>query len=188
MYKRQALALPAAAPAEAAAPSPAGTLVSDFDGDTIDTRFGAGWAPTTDRMVGGTSTVEHALVAGGANGSAGALQVAGEVKAGAPFPWSGVIFFPAEQAMQPVDLSDRTELVFRVRGDGRTYNAMVFSGASAQGMPSIQTFVAGESWTEVRLPHDKFDGADPAQLRGVAFTAGQPAGTFEFRIDGVEMR
>ena len=44
------------------------------------------------------------------------------------------------------------------------------------------------SHEEVRLPHDKFDGADPAQLRGVAFTAGQPAGTFEFRIDGVEMR
>lgn len=31
-------------------------------------------------------------------------------------------------------------------------------------------------------------GADPALLRGVAFTAGQPAGTFAFRIDSVELR
>lgn len=183
-----AMVRPAAAPSEAAAPSPAGTLVSDFDGGTIDARFGAGWAPTTDQMVSGTSTVAHALVANGADGSAGALQVSGEVKAGAPFPWSGVIFFPAGKPMQPVDFSDRTELVFHVRGDGRTYNAMVFSGASAQGMPSTQTFFAGESWTEVRLPLDDFGGADFTRLRGLAFTAGHPAGTFEFRIDQVEIR
>ena len=78
--------------------------------------------------------------------------------------------------------------MFRVRGDGRSYHAMLFSGASAQGMPSLQPFVAGPEWTEVRLPLADFQGGDPAQVRGIAFTAGQPHGAFEFELDQVELR
>lgn len=37
-------------------------------------------------------------------------------------------------------------------------------------------------------PLDGFAKADPALLRGIAFTAGQPQGTFRFRIDHVELR
>ncbi|MFD0738856.1 CIA30 family protein [Lysobacter koreensis] len=177
-----------AKPATAASVAPAGTLVSDFDGDTIDARIGTGWQPTTDQMMGGASTVRHALVAGGAAGSRGALEVRGEIKPGSPFPWSGMMFFPAAQPMQPVDFSKRRELVFWVRGDGRQYQAMLFSGPSAQGMPSMQAFTAGAQWQEVRLPLAGFAGADPALLRGVAFTAGQPRGAFVFRIDRVELR
>ena len=114
--------------------------------------------------------------------------MAGEVKPGFAFPWSGVMFFPASQPMQPVDLSARSELVFQVRGDGRSYSAMLFSGASAQGMPSMQSFVAGPDWQEVRLPLSGFQGGDLSQLRGIAFTASQPHGRFEFFIDAVELR
>src|SRR5690606_27194273 len=116
------------------------------------------------------------------------LQVSGEVKPGFAFPWAGVMFFPGAQPMQAVDLSSRGELVFRARGDGRSYGAMLFSGPSAQGMPSVQAFVAGPEWTEVRLPLSGFAGGDPSQVRGIAFTAGQPHGAFEFRIDHVELR
>ncbi len=171
----------------AAAAIPDGALVSDFDDGTIGARFGS-WQPTTDQMAGGASTVEHALVAGGAGGSSGALRVAGEVRPGFAFPWSGVMFFPAQQPMQPVDLSGRDELVFQVRGDGRSYSVMLFSGASVQGVPSMQGFVAGGEWSEVRLKLSGFAGGDPSQVRGIAFTAGQPAGAFEFLIDQVELR
>ena len=170
-----------------AAPAPAATLVSDFDGGRIDAAFGS-WQATTDRMAGGGSAVEHALVAGGAGGSPGALRVAGEVRPGFAFPWSGVMFFPAAQPMQPVDLSGRSELVFRVRGDGRSYSAMLFSGPSAQGMPSVQAFVAGADWQQVRLPLSGFAGGDLARVRGIAFTAGPPHGGFEFVLDQVELR
>lgn len=163
------------------------TLVSDFDGDALAASFGS-WQATTDQMAGGTSVVEHALVAGGADGSRGALRVAGEIKAGFAFPWSGMMFFPAAQQMQAVELSARRELVFRVRGDGRDYSVMLFSGASAQGMPSMQPFVAGPAWAEVRIPLSSFQGGDPAQVRAIAFTAGQPRGRFEFFIDHVELR
>ena len=50
----------------AAAAAPTETLVSDFDGDAIDAHIGKGWQETTDQMMGGASTVSHALVTGGA--------------------------------------------------------------------------------------------------------------------------
>lgn len=166
---------------------PVETLVSDFDGDTVSAAFGS-WQPTTDQMAGGASTVEHRLVEAGAGGSRGALGVTGEIRPGFPFPWAGVMFFPAAEMMQPVDLSGRAELVFQVRGDGRSYNAMLFSGPSVQGMPATLAFQAGPEWSEVRLALSDFPGADLSLVRGIAFTAGQPAGAFEFALDQVELR
>lgn len=177
---------PAAGVVEAQA-APAQTLVGDFEDGTFGAAFGS-WQPTTDQMAGGASTVEHRLVEGGAAGSAGALAVAGEIRAGFPFPWAGMIFFPAAEPMQPVDFSARTELVFQVRGDGRSYSAMLFSGPSMQSVPSTLAFQAGPEWAEVRLALADFPGADLSQLRGIAFTAGQPAGSFEFFLDRVELR
>jgi len=174
----------AAPPAEAA---PDDILISDFDDGTIAASFGS-WQPTTDRLAGGASDVSHALVEGGANGTRGALEITGETRPGFAFPWSGVIFMPASQPMQAMDLSSRGELVFQARGDGRQYSAMLFSGPSMQGVPSTQPFVAGPEWREVRLPLSGFPGADPARLRGIAFTAGMPHGRFAFRIDQVELR
>lgn len=166
---------------------PDGAQVSDFDAGVIDARFGS-WQPTTDQMTGGASVVTHGWEEGGAAGSRGAMRIAGEVKPGFAFPWSGVMFFPAAQPMDVVDLSARQTLVFQVRGDGRSYNAMLFSGPSVQGMPSVQTFVAGPDWQEVRLNLSDFRGADLGLVRGIAFTAGAPHGNFEFRLDAVELR
>jgi len=177
---------PAAATAAAAGAVPDDTRISDFD-TGLDARFGS-WAPTTDQMAGGASTVAHARIDGGADGSAGALSVTGEIKPGFAFPWSGVIFFPAAQAMQPADLSSRRTLVFRVRGDGRRYSALLFSGASPNAMPAMQSFETGSGWTEVRLPLDGFAGADLTQVRGIAWTAGQPEGRFAFALDDVALR
>lgn len=173
--------------ADAVATLPPATLVSDFDGDGISANFGQ-WQATTDQMAGGTSQVEHGWVEGGANGSRGALRVWGETRPGFAFPWAGVIFFPAAQPMQPVDASTRSELVFKVRGDGREVNAMLFSGATMESMPTMQAFTAGPAWSEVRLPLAGFAGSDIATLRGIAFTAGQPHGRFEFLIDDVDLR
>ena len=176
-----------AAAGAVASAAPAQTLVGDFDGDVLAAAFGS-WQPSTDRMAGGNSDVAHELVLGGAQGTAGALRIHGEVRPGFAFPWAGMTWLPAAEPMQPVDMSAREALVFHVRGDGGRYSAMLFSGPSMQGMPSTQTFVAGPEWTEVRLPLADFPGADPALLRAVAFTAGQPAGRFEFFLDEVELR
>jgi imidazolonepropionase-like amidohydrolase len=179
-------------PAVAAAPVgeaiPSGSLVDDFEGEVatapmglLPAKFGAGWMQTTDQMAGGASVVT--LKRG-----TGALAVSGEIKTGFAFPWSGAMYFPAAQAMQPADLSARKELVFRARGDGRNYSVMLFSGVQLQSMPSVKGFVAGPEWTEVRIPLDGFAGADLSRVRGIAFTAGQPAGAFAFQIDSVELK
>lgn len=172
---------------------PAETVVSDFDAELaanaaglLPAKFGAGWMQTTDRLAGGASIVTVARGAGGANGSAGALDVSGEIKAGFAFPWSGVMFFPSKVPMQLADLSSRSELVFQARGDGRRYQLMLFHGS--QQMPSIQSFEAGPEWKEIRVPLKGFNGADLARVRAIAFTAGQPAGAFAFRIDRVELK
>ncbi len=170
-----ALDAPAAEAAGAEVTSAHGR-VSDFE-DGLSARFGS-WTPTTDQMAGGASIVAHTVVDG-------ALQVRGEVRPGFAFPWSGVMFFPAAQPMQPVDLSTRETLVFRVRGDGRTYSAMLFSGAPDAAMPAVQAFVAGPEWTQVRLSLADFAGADLTRVRGIAWTAGVPAGAFEFALDDV---
>lgn len=172
---------------------PAKTLVSDFDAELVanaagmlPSTFGAGWMQTTDQMAGGASVVTVTRGAGGANGSAGALDVKGEIKPGFAFPWSGVMFFPSKVPMQLADLSSRSELVFHARGDGRRYQLMLFHGS--QQMPSMQTFEAGPEWKEIRVPLKGFNGADLARVRAIAFTAGQPEGAFAFRIDRVELK
>jgi hypothetical protein len=53
---------------------------------------------------------------------------------------------------------------------------------------TVQVFTAGDEKREVRLPLAGFAGADPALLRSIAVTAGQPLGAFRFRIDRVELR
>ncbi len=177
---------PSAAPLGEAIP--AGSLVDDFNGvatpgamGLLPAQFGAGWMQTTDQMAGGASVA--ALLRDN-----GVLAVSGEIKTGFAFPWSGAMYFPTAQPMQPADLSTRKELVFKARGDGRMYSVMLFSGAQMQSMPSIKTFVAGKEWAEVRFPLDAFNGADLTRVRGLAFTAGQPVGAFAFEIDDVELK
>ncbi|MBP6750917.1 MAG: CIA30 family protein [Xanthomonadaceae bacterium] len=163
-------------------------LIDDFEATAtaganglLPAKFGSGWTPTTDQMAGGASV-------GKIDRANGALAVSGEIKTGFAFPWSGAMYFPASAPMQPVDLSGRTELVFKARGDGRSYSVMLFSGAQMQPMPSMKTFVAGPEWKEVRLPLANFSGADLVRVRGFAFTAGQPAGVFAFEIDDIEVK
>ncbi|MBJ6978916.1 MULTISPECIES: CIA30 family protein [unclassified Luteimonas] len=166
----------------------AGALVADFEDGGTGVRFGHGWQVTTDAMAGGHSVATQEAVSGGASSSRGALRVSGEIRPGFAFPWAGSMFHPGAQPMQPVDASARSELVFQVRGDGRTYQAMLFSGASPQAMPAMQSFTAGPEWSEVRIPLSAFAGADLATLRAVAITAGLPEGGFELVIDQVELR
>ena len=64
-------------------PAPAGSekgLVSDFDGEKIQSAFGSGWSISTDSVVGGKSKASIQLVAGGAEGSKGALRISGTIE------------------------------------------------------------------------------------------------------------
>lgn len=171
----------------AAAAAPAGALVADFEGGSIATRFGQNWALSTDAMAGGKSSATQAWVAEGAGGSRGAMRVQGVVDGGLAYAWSGSLFMPGAQPFAAVDFSSRKALVFQVRGEPRTLSAMLFSGPATQRMPAVVTFTVQAAWQEVRIPLARFEGADLKQLRGLAITAGLPAGPFTFDIDDVRL-
>lgn len=167
----------------AAPPAPETTLISDFE-DGVGASFGAGWLVTTDENQGGASVATLSA-------SQGALRVEGEVVAGASafaFPWSGAIYFPGPQPMQPVDFSGREVLRFRTRGDGRTYLVMLFGGGAGAGVPPSLPFTASAAWTEVEIPLARFPTATPGRIGGLAFVATTPAGDFAFELDDVEIR
>jgi len=163
-------------------------IVGDFDAETLDSTGKSGWLATTDKMMGGASTVELSRIANGADGSAGALRISGEIAGGAVWPWAGAMYSPGATAMAPVDAGTATELVLHARGDGREYSVMLFSGAQARSMPAMLVIHPTAQWSEFRLKLDDFPGADKTMLRAVGFTAGAPAGPFQVDIDAVEIR
>ncbi|WP_043804545.1 CIA30 family protein, partial [Arenimonas malthae] len=145
------------------------------------------WLPTSDALAGGASEARLAWKEGGAAGSAGALAVAGEVREGAATPWAGAFFNPGEQMMSAVDAGAATRLQLRLRGDGRTVSVLVFSGAPGTPPASVRLPTAA-GWATHVLPLADFTGADLSRLRGIAVTAGAPAGAFAFELDDVEIR
>jgi hypothetical protein len=128
------------------------------------------------------------VVAGGANGSAGALEIAGTLDAGLPFGWSGVMFTPGQTAMAPVNLSSKKELRFFARGEaGRSYAVMMFTRSKGQ-MPVMQRFTTSAEWKEVVLPIASFQGIDARDLMGIGFVASGTPGQFKLSIDDVRLR
>jgi imidazolonepropionase-like amidohydrolase len=174
-------------PAGANPRPPADPLVADFDAGSIAVRYGQNWTITTDTMAGGKSSATQAWQAGGAGGTAGALKVQGEVSGDLPYAWAGTLFMPGAQPFAAVDFSGRKTLVFQVRGQPRAMSAMLFSGPATQRMPAMAPFKVTAEWAEVRIPLAGFQGADLQQVRGLAFTAGLPAGPFNFEIDSVRI-
>lgn len=161
-------------------------VLGDFEREDAPGPLGQ-WRPTSDAMAGGGSVASLAWKAGGAAGSAGALAVQGEVREGAATPWAGAFFNPGEQMMAAVHAGAGRRLQLRLRGDGRTVNVLVFSGAPG-APPASVALPTGVDWATHRLPLADFTGADPSRLRAIAVTAGAPAGRFAFELDDVEIR
>jgi hypothetical protein len=126
------------------------------------------------------------LVKPGARESAGALEVTGTIKPGAPFPWAGAMFSPASPPMSPANVSKFKEIVFQARGDGREYVVMVFT-TGLGNMPATQTLKVDAEWREQVIPLKAF-GVDGSDLRGILFSADATPGAFRFAIDNVRLR
>ncbi|MGH8108379.1 MAG: CIA30 family protein [Arenimonas sp.] len=171
---------------EIAAMAPIG-LISDFEQDEISSRYGKGWNITSDQLMNGVSEASIKLIANGAQNSKSALEISGTIKTGFAFPWAGAFFMPGTKPMQPMNYANAKELVFWVKGDGRRYNVMTFSG-TATGIPPSQSFTTSNEWKEVRLPLDGFEGLELSYVAGFSFNASAPEGEFRFMIDNVEIR
>lgn len=159
--------------------APEDRLISDFE-DGVDASFGS-WQVTTDAMRGGGSSAELSA-------ETGALRVQGELLADSPYPWSGAMYIPAEGGMLPLRFEGRSEIRFRVRGDGRTYQLMVFRSATPAGAPPMAAFTAGPDWTEVVMPLDGFGGGEAEVIAALAFVAVQAPGSYALELDDLEIR
>jgi imidazolonepropionase-like amidohydrolase len=161
-------------------------VVSDFEDGTLAPRFGVTWMSSTDRFAGGTSTGEMKIVDDGAAGTKKSLLITGEITNGFAYPWSGAMWSPGAQMMQPVDLSSKSGITFWSKGDGGTYRVMVF--AQSKGMtPVQQEFVAGPQWTAHTIPWSAF-GLDGKGVMSVIFTGGAKPGAFQFQVDEVVLK
>ena len=174
-------------PLPAAPAAAAQALISDFEDGSLRASQGQAWMVTADTMAGGKSTATQAWLSGGADGSAGCLQVQGVVAPELPYAWAGTLYMPGSQPFAPVDFGARRTLVFKVRGPARELRAMIFSGPASNRQPAQVVFSVSPQWTEQRIPLSRFAGVDLSQLRGLAFTAGLPAGPFSFDIDDVRI-
>jgi len=170
-------------------PPPAGSesgVVSNFDDLKTSAHYGA-WMAGSDGMNGGKSASSIKAVAGGANNSKGAMEVSGELVAGAPFLWGGALFSPAGAPGESVNLSGKKTISFWAKGDGKSYMIAVSTEANQGGMPSLKPFTAGPDWKQYSFSIDDFktDGSD---ITGLAFVSGGMPGKFDFEIDEVEIK
>jgi imidazolonepropionase-like amidohydrolase len=160
-------------------------LISDFEGDAPTASFGAGWRPTTGRLMGGAEpSAQLSIVDNGANGSGKALEVRGQIPAGV-FGWAGAVFLAGARPMEAANLSSKTTIMFWTRGDGGTYHVMVKTRAGG-AMPAVRPFVAGPDWTKVTLPFSSF-GTDGSDLQAIVFGRLAIPGAFRLRIDEVRL-
>ena len=162
-------------------------VLTDFEDLTSDDLAASGWIPSTDTMFGGGSTVDLRVTADGGDGAGGALVISGEIAAGFPAPWAGVMIGLAPGMMQPVDASDITALVFDARGEGATYRVLAFA-ESLGPMPATIEFAAGAGWRRVVIPLDGIDGLDPTGAMGFLVSGPGALGPFRLEIDNVELR
>lgn len=162
-------------------------LVADFESGELTAAFGSGWTESTDGMMGGQSTVALEIAADGANGTAHALVIAGEIRSGFAFPWAGAMFFPGSVPMTPANLSAAKELVFWARGTAGSYRVLAFAESLGQ-RPTEQAFEVNGNWRQVVLSMDAFSGADAAGLTGLLWSAGATEGPFRLEIDEIELR
>jgi imidazolonepropionase-like amidohydrolase len=193
LYDAQIAALRSAAAAAVGGPPPAGAesgIVSLFDesdaiGKPPRSRFGTGWEPSTDAPTG-ASTAALAVVAGGADGSPGALAVRGELRSGPAFAFAGTRFRPTAADRLGVNLSSFDTLTFRVRGDGATYMLYMYD-VNGGGAVARHEFRAGAEWAEVVVPFARL-GYDGRGLRSILFAATGAPRRFSFQIDDVRLR
>jgi hypothetical protein len=97
------------------------------------------------------------------------------------------MFSPGSSATQAANLSSKKELVFWVKGDGKSHRVLLFA-RQLGGDPAVRKFVASTEWTEVVLPLESFGGIDCRDVVGIMWTGSRHPGRFVFRIDDVHLR
>jgi hypothetical protein len=186
-YREEAAAEKAAPASQAPIPEYGESgLISDFEGESIEAKFGAGWMISTDAFMGGKSRAEMKLVPDGAQGTPKSLLVTGTVVPGSALNWAGVMFSPGQSLMAPTDLSAKKTIHFWAKGDGKKYACMIFA-QSLGWTPASQEFTADPEWREYSFTFESFrlKGND---IMGIFIGASGEAGEFALQIDDIRLK
>lgn len=170
-------------------PAPEGLgdgLISDFEGEKISARFGAGWMLSTDSFMGGRSKAELLLADGGAEGSRRALRIKGTIAEAGSIRWAAAMFSPGTAPMAPANLSSKKALSFWAKGEGKAFAVMVYAKRLGYA-PKVMAFEAGPEWKEYVFPFERF-GLDGSDISGFAVGASMSPGEFDLTIDNVRLR
>ncbi len=169
-------------------PAPSGSgsgLISDFDlGDCL-TDFGFAWFETTDAMMGGKSTVAIEPAAGGAEGSAGSMAIAGQLNPGFPMPWAGAAFYPGITYWTCPNLSAWNGVSFWAKGQAG--KAVVMIVQMGQQMPAFQFFDVGPEWKEFTFSFADLGKTDGTNIQSLVIGASQTPGPFKISVDKVRL-
>jgi imidazolonepropionase-like amidohydrolase len=154
--------------------------ISTFDDGTLAVRFGMPWAPSTDQMIGGTSTVKVWA-------EQSAMRMNGAVVAsGKPGAWAGAMFMPGPTQLAQVDLSRTEQLAFTVERRAGTGGVTVLVFTTAGGyMPARRTVEVGAKATRAVVTWKEL-GIDAKDVTGIFIGRDAPGG-FELAIDDVAL-
>jgi hypothetical protein len=159
-----------------------------FDGERslcIDTGGNLAWTPTSDVMMGGTSTASVLPVAEGAAESSDALRVQATVSDAFAYPWAGacVGVLPEGNA---ASVADYGSITLDVRSTAARYKLMLFT-EGAYGAPPTMRFDAGPEWSRITLPLSGFGEVDLGRVTGLAIVSPPHPGDYRFDIDNVRL-
>lgn len=158
--------------------------ISNFEGEKVTADFGAGWASSTDAIMGGSSTSRLSVAPEGADGSKSCMEIYGKIRPEQP-AFAGAMFSPGAAEMQPCDLSSYRKLSFWAKGNDDDLQVMLFT--QKRGFqPSIQFLKAGKEWKRFEFKISDFDGADGTGVLGL-WIGKSAKGEFKFWIDEVEL-
>jgi ABC-2 type transport system permease protein len=178
---------PASIPA--GVPAPDQGIVGSFDDGSATATYGFGWFAGGDDNRGGDSQASQQVVAGGADGSKGALEVTGTVGEKLPYPSAGTVFFPEGRPPQSgfMNYSAKKTLSLQARGDGRNYKIIILSGVVVDAIPFMHDFVAGAEWHEVKVNLSDYPNVDWTRVKMIGVVSMGPVGPFRFQIDDVRV-
>jgi hypothetical protein len=173
----------------AGVPAPDQTVIGSFDGGSATAPYGSGWFAGGDETRGGDSQASQQVVADGAGGSKGALEVTGTVGEKIQYASAGTVFFPEGQPRSPgfMSYSAKKSLRFQARGDGRSYTLLIQSGLVVDAIPFMYSFTAGPEWNEVKITFSDYPNVDWTRVKMIGVLSMGSAGPFRFQIDDVRV-
>jgi len=160
-------------------------VISDFEDGTPSVRFGARWMAISDAIVGGKSKGTIQIVNEGAEGSAHALEVSGEIDSSFAYAWAGAAFFPGGTPFRPADISAHKKLSFWTKGSANAFSVLIFT--TDRGVfPASMEVSTNSEWQRKSLRLSDF-GVDGKGVLAIIFAGGPYPGNFTFRIDDISL-